>query len=50
MAVFKYSMAEVAANLKSVRDKISYAAAKRASVIFSIFSTYYKLNIQVIIF
>ncbi|XP_011702292.1 PREDICTED: proline synthase co-transcribed bacterial homolog protein [Wasmannia auropunctata] len=30
MALFKCSMAEVAANLKSVCDKISYAATKRA--------------------
>ncbi|XP_012054251.1 PREDICTED: proline synthase co-transcribed bacterial homolog protein [Atta cephalotes] len=31
MAIFKYSMAEVAANLKSVCDKISYAVTKRTS-------------------
>jgi len=39
MAIFKCSMAEVAANLKSVCDKISCAAAKRAPV-FSVFNVY----------
>lgn len=45
--VLKYTMAEIAANLKTIRDKISHAAAKRAPVLF--FFSFISLHINVYI-